>query len=112
MTMFVGEKRRDALDLGWASGTRASLRNTGLGPNGFNVTALAVTGAGRAGSSGAAETSNTPAFVGGFSSLHPGGSNFTFGDGSVKFIKNTINSQVFRHLANRSDGEVIDSDQF
>ena len=30
MTLFVGEKLNDGLDLGWASGTRASLRNTGL----------------------------------------------------------------------------------
>ena len=28
-TLFVGEKLNDGLDLGWASGTRASLRNTG-----------------------------------------------------------------------------------
>jgi len=33
MTLFVGEKLNDGLDLGWASGTRASLRNTGLGVN-------------------------------------------------------------------------------
>ena len=33
MTIFVGEKLNDGLDLGWASGTRASLRNTGLNVN-------------------------------------------------------------------------------
>ena len=32
-TLFVGEKLNDGLDLGWASGTRASLRNTGLSVN-------------------------------------------------------------------------------
>ena len=34
-------------------------------------------------------------FQGESSSLHPGGVNFAFGDGSVKFIKNTINSWSF-----------------
>ena len=32
-TLFVGEKRNDGLDLGWASGTRATLRNVGSGIN-------------------------------------------------------------------------------
>ncbi len=32
-TIFLGEKRIPAGDLGWMSGTRATLRNTGLPPN-------------------------------------------------------------------------------
>jgi prepilin-type N-terminal cleavage/methylation domain-containing protein len=34
-TIFVGEKLPDAWDLGWLSGTRATLRNTGIPINGF-----------------------------------------------------------------------------
>lgn len=58
----------------------------------------------------------------GFRSQHPGGVNFAFGDGSVHFIKDTINVVgplntrtgklnlgVYRQLATRNLGEVIDS---
>jgi prepilin-type N-terminal cleavage/methylation domain-containing protein/prepilin-type processing-associated H-X9-DG protein len=66
----------------------------------------------------------------GFRSLHPGGVNFVFGDGSVRFLKNTIDMGnlstltysgstvpgarvgIYRALSTRGNGEVISSDQF
>jgi prepilin-type processing-associated H-X9-DG protein len=115
MTIFVGEKINDGLDLGWASGTRASLRNTGLNVN--RMPASSKKGTTTLGSLSAEEAASLAKlgeaeFVGGFGSRHPGGSNFVFGDGSVKFIKSSIGPKVYEHLANRADGEVIDSDQF
>ena len=50
--------------------------------------------------------------VGGFGSNHAGGANFAFGDGSVRFLKNSINPQVYRYLGNRADGEIVSGDQF
>jgi prepilin-type N-terminal cleavage/methylation domain-containing protein/prepilin-type processing-associated H-X9-DG protein len=47
-----------------------------------------------------------------FWSLHPGGCNFLMGDGSVRFIKETVNPMVFSALASRAGGEVVSSDQF
>jgi prepilin-type N-terminal cleavage/methylation domain-containing protein/prepilin-type processing-associated H-X9-DG protein len=47
-----------------------------------------------------------------FHSLHPGGCNFLFGDGSIRFVKETVNPQVFSYLATRAGGEVVSSDQF
>ena len=48
----------------------------------------------------------------GFRSNHPGGINFAMADGSVKFIKDTINPVVYRALGTRNLGEVISSDAF
>jgi len=47
----------------------------------------------------------------GFRSNHPGGGNFLFGDGSVKFVKQTINLGTYRAIATVSLGEIISSDQ-
>ena len=118
-TIFVGEKKRDATELGWMSGTRGTLRNAGSPPNfnrlngGRNVPVMvdddepedakAVRPAG---------AGDEATVCGGFGSSHPGGSNFLFGDGSVRFLKSSIGSSVFRRLANRADGELISDDQF
>jgi prepilin-type N-terminal cleavage/methylation domain-containing protein/prepilin-type processing-associated H-X9-DG protein len=93
-TIFVGEKKNGG-DLGWMSGTRATLRNTGTLIN--NVTLGTTTNA-------------NP--VGGYASFHPGGANFVFGDGSVRFLKNTVNPTVYERLGNRHDGEMVSRDQF
>jgi prepilin-type processing-associated H-X9-DG protein len=46
------------------------------------------------------------------SSYHPGGVNMLSGDGSVKFIKNSINLQTWRGLGTRNGGEVISADAY
>ena len=45
-------------------------------------------------------------------SHHPGGVNALFGDGSVKFIKNSVNFQTWRALGTVAGGEVISSDSY
>jgi hypothetical protein len=45
----------------------------------------------------------------GFGGPHPGGCIFALCDGSSQTIQFTIDLEVYRRLANRSDGEVIDS---
>jgi len=59
---------------------------------------------------------NQPALVNlgqwAFQSHHAGGANFAMGDGSVKFVKNSINPTIYRGLGTRAGGEVISSDAY
>jgi prepilin-type processing-associated H-X9-DG protein len=59
----------------------------------------------------------------GFRSQHPGGANFLFADGSVHFLKETIDmgnpnyvapisKGVYRNLSTRASGEVVASDAY
>ena len=47
-----------------------------------------------------------------FRSFHPGGANFAMTDGSVRYIKNSINLVVYRALGTRNLSEVISSDAY
>ena len=46
------------------------------------------------------------------SSNHPGGSNFAMSDGSVKFIKNSVNMPTYWALGTKNNGEVISADSY
>jgi prepilin-type N-terminal cleavage/methylation domain-containing protein/prepilin-type processing-associated H-X9-DG protein len=48
----------------------------------------------------------------GFHGLHPGGVNFAFADGSVKFLKESIDINTYRALGTRAGGEVISADAY
>lgn len=157
-TFFLGEKLATAGDLGWMSGTRAILRNTGTRLNAAlsltagqpalrapvgapgteeaaDVTPTTTTSADAVAEAqpatpaqdaqntqeeAAAEASQVesasikfgqpvgPLAVGGFASDHPSGANFAFGDGSVRFISETISTAVYQQLGNRHDGKLMD----
>jgi prepilin-type N-terminal cleavage/methylation domain-containing protein/prepilin-type processing-associated H-X9-DG protein len=46
------------------------------------------------------------------SSYHPGGVNLSFGDGSVRFVKDTIALAVWRALSTRNGGEVVSGSDY
>jgi prepilin-type processing-associated H-X9-DG protein len=48
----------------------------------------------------------------GFGSYHPGGANFAFCDGSVKFLKSTTDPRVLSALSTRAGGEVISASDY
>jgi prepilin-type processing-associated H-X9-DG protein len=41
----------------------------------------------------------------GFKSAHPGGAQFLFGDGSIHFIRESINHQLYQYLGAKADGQ-------
>jgi prepilin-type processing-associated H-X9-DG protein len=48
----------------------------------------------------------------GFKSRHPGGGNMMMGDGSVRFIKQSINFVTWNNLGTRAGGEIVSSDAY
>jgi prepilin-type N-terminal cleavage/methylation domain-containing protein/prepilin-type processing-associated H-X9-DG protein len=101
-TLFLSEKRVFEGDLGWMSGTRATLRNTGTR---INDSREEIPGTGApADIEGNAEA--VLLYVGGFASAHPDGANSGFGDGSVEFVADDIDSKVWEQLGNRADGQL------
>ena len=131
-TIFVGEKLTDDFDLGWMSGTSATLRNTSeiwQSARGYNeesasplrefVTSPADTEAGGFARMAHPETFiasakvDEPAVraalekVGGFGSHHATVSNFLFGDGSTRSLGQDVDPRVFSLLGNRADGDLL-----
>ena len=101
-TVMIGEMFPEKGDLGWASGTRATLRNMGSfkGPWETNP---------KTGSSQTDEAVGS-LFVGGFGSFHTGGANFAIADGAVRFLSITTEAAVLKQLGNRADGELFQGD--
>ena len=107
-TIFAGEFADVPDGLGWASGTRATLRNAGAAINSAVVPS-------RPGKPAAVPAPAVPLDrdaallqVGGFGSYHAGGAQFVLGDGSVRFISQNIAHSTFKNLANHADGELMD----
>ncbi len=121
-TILVGEKLADANDLGWMSGTRATLRNTGIGFNltpddlgskNFSYEPIVQEDMPSDEDDPAAEGEAAPQkpdpllAVGGFGSSHSGVVNFLFGDGAVRVVSNSIAASVLQQLGHRCDGTLL-----
>jgi len=86
-TLLVAEKLAGRDDLGWMSGTRATLRNAGGLPQ---------------------PATADPLFVGGFASAHPVGFVAGLADGSVRLISWETDALLIQRLANRADGQLLE----
>ena len=98
-TILLGEMLPGKGSLGWASGTRATLRNTG--------SFAPVPSLSRGNEQPASVDPPGSMSVGGFSSYHTGGANFAFADGSVRFMSYSIEKGLLKQLGNRADGELL-----
>ncbi len=102
-TILLGEYIPESDNLGWASGTRSTLRNTNQLKSGGFETEHPL--------NNTTVPERHPLQVGGFGSFHTGGAQFAFADGSVRFIQANISPELLHKLGNRADGELLDSAQ-
>lgn len=105
-TIFIGEKADlPDDDLGWMSGTRTTLRNTGTRINknlpryGNEPEPQEQEEEGK--------NADPKLTVGGFGSYHPGGANFVMGDGGIRFLSEVIEPAVYQQLGHRADGQQL-----
>jgi hypothetical protein len=103
-TILLGEKPVDPDGLGWLSGTRATLRNTGTieQPKSWSP-------AQREELAEEEKKDDMPEslFVGGFGSYHPGTVIIAFADGSTRPLSADIDRKILRLLGHRADGEIV-----
>lgn len=130
-TLLLAEKLPLGIDLGWMSGTRASLRNTGsilFHQNRFGAGSVSISigddSNGFAPGDLTLDTSPEELFVyqktgfledyagfpstvleiGGMASGHNAGLNVSFADGAVRFLPVTVDRNVVQQCASRLDG--------
>jgi hypothetical protein len=124
-TIFVGEKITRSGDLGWMSGTRATLRNTGSLAGGSRSPGYSSSNANVTeedevlsadttwGTAVKAPAKTDPKLrVGGFGSYHGASINFLFGDGAVRAISDSISPATLQQLANRTDEKLLTERDF
>lgn len=87
-TAFVSEKLSAPDDLGWLSGTRATLRNAGGGIQ------TSLDSAGQL----------SPLAVGSIGSRHPAGVHVLFGSGAIRFQTTQTDQRVLEQMIDRRDG--------
>ncbi len=94
-TLLLGERRGSDNDLGWASGTRATLRNTSPIQERQRE------------QHGDDPAPVDPLVVGSFGSDHAGGVVLmAMADGAVRVVASSVSADVLRQLGHRADGEL------
>jgi prepilin-type processing-associated H-X9-DG protein/prepilin-type N-terminal cleavage/methylation domain-containing protein len=102
-SFWVGRVSRPS----WAGASRTNTftgphSTTGAAVNGINSSDFVDTFAAPASGCGTSQCSGEMART--FGSYHPGGCNFAFADGSVQFVSQMIDINLYRRLGSRADG--------
>ena len=134
-TLMLGEKSTDEIDLGWSSGTRASLRNVcEIKRDVYRAGFLSSELPGIVNSESTDKDGNQVKllglssdppdqwidlstltvppgvqprlYVGGLGSFHTGGVNVAFADGAVSFLSESIDKTILSRIAHRKDGKL------
>lgn len=106
-TIFMGEVRADCsghVRQGWSHSNRWGIYTQT--PINYDSCYANLAEATAAGGNGCNALCNWNTEVG-FKSLHPGGANFLFGDGSVHFLPETIDHWTYQYLGDKDDGEPV-----
>jgi len=113
-TFAVGERSQNLSRATWAGAiTNAAVpmvalqAEAGLDPEGSGALVLSHTGEGHGPNSPSGLAHGDQ-----YWSMHPGGANFLFADGSVRFVKELVGYKIFQALATRAGGEILSADQF
>jgi prepilin-type N-terminal cleavage/methylation domain-containing protein/prepilin-type processing-associated H-X9-DG protein len=99
----------------WGSGTHTAVHGYIAGPTASSAYQLAFLPNGKTGYLYPGPTYLSIAqlpYAWTFSSRHPGGVNMVMGDGSVRFIKNSISVYVWSGLSTIAAGEIISADSY
>jgi prepilin-type N-terminal cleavage/methylation domain-containing protein/prepilin-type processing-associated H-X9-DG protein len=111
-TLAAGEKSQNLAQASWTGAvTNAAVPITklqaedGLSPEGGDALVVAHTGE-------LDGPNSRPAHADQFWSMHPGGANFLFADGSVRYLKEKRPLTLFQAMATRAGGEVLSADSF
>jgi prepilin-type N-terminal cleavage/methylation domain-containing protein/prepilin-type processing-associated H-X9-DG protein len=107
-TLLLGESLPSTnahLQKGWYTAYGSQLATTII-PLNYPIDQSDTSWCGAA-SAGAAHSMTNNQVSWGFRSLHRGGSNFTFVDGSVHFLSDSISHKTFQLLGCKNDGQVV-----
>jgi len=102
-TLLIGETRVRDEDLGWVSGTRATLRNT----NKIEIPTARFGQPEQPPAEPKAQDVAASLFVGGFGGHHPGGFQAAFADGAARFVTENVDPAIWKLVGNRSDGKLV-----
>ena len=113
-TFAVGERSQNLSRASWTGAvTNAAVPmvalqgGSGFDPEGGGALVLSHTGENHGPNSPSGQAHGDQ-----YWSMHPGGANFLFCDGSVRFVKEQVGFTIFQSLGTRAGGEVLSADQF